>query len=74
MLRAGLALWRGPPLADFTYESFAQAAIAQLEELQLGAVEERVEADLALGATTSSSASWRRWSSETRCGSGCGRS
>lgn len=49
ILRAGLALWRGPPLADFTYEAFAQAAIAQLEELHLGALEERVEADLALG-------------------------
>jgi len=49
ILRDGLALWRGPPLADFTYEGFAQAAIAQLEELQLAAVEERVEADLALG-------------------------
>ncbi len=48
ILRAGLALWRGPPLADFTYEAFAQAAIAQLDELRLGAVEERVEADLAL--------------------------
>ena len=49
VLRLGLALWRGPPLADFTYEAFAQGAIAQLEELHLGAVEERVEADLALG-------------------------
>ena len=48
-LRSGLALWRGPPLADFAYESFAQAPIAQLEELRLGAVEDRVEADLALG-------------------------
>jgi YVTN family beta-propeller protein len=49
ILREGLALWRGPPLADFTYEAFAQAPIAQLEELHLGAVEELVEADLALG-------------------------
>jgi YVTN family beta-propeller protein len=49
ILRAGLALWRGPPLADFAYEPFAQSAIAQLEELRLGALEERVEADLALG-------------------------
>jgi YVTN family beta-propeller protein len=48
-LRAGLALWRGPPLADFTYETFAQAPIADLEELRLGAVEARIEADLALG-------------------------
>ena len=49
ILREGLALWRGPPLADFAYEAFAQAPIAQLEELRLGAIEERVEADLALG-------------------------
>jgi peptide/nickel transport system substrate-binding protein len=50
VLRAGLALWRGPPLADFTYEPFAQPAIAQLEELHLGALEERVAADLSLGS------------------------
>ncbi len=49
ILREALALWRGPPLADFTYAAFAQTAIAQLEELRLGALEERVEADLALG-------------------------
>jgi YVTN family beta-propeller protein len=48
-LRAGLALWRGEPLADFAYEAFAQAPIAQLEELRLGAVEDRIDADLALG-------------------------
>src|SRR3954470_16336570 len=47
MLRDGLALWRGPPLADFAYEPFAQAEIARLEELRLAAVEDRVEADLA---------------------------
>src|ERR1039458_2687408 len=49
LLREALALWRGPPLAEFTYARFAHNAIAQLEELHLGAVEERVEADLALG-------------------------
>jgi DNA-binding SARP family transcriptional activator len=48
-LAAALALWRGPALADFTYEPFAQAEIARLEELRLVALEERVEADLALG-------------------------
>jgi DNA-binding SARP family transcriptional activator/tetratricopeptide (TPR) repeat protein len=48
-LRTGLALWRGPPLADFTYEPFAQTEIARLEELRLSALEERIEADLALG-------------------------
>jgi DNA-binding SARP family transcriptional activator len=44
-----LSLWRGPALADFAYESFAQAAIARLEEIRLAAVELRIEADLALG-------------------------
>jgi DNA-binding SARP family transcriptional activator/ABC-type branched-subunit amino acid transport system substrate-binding protein/streptogramin lyase len=48
-LRSALALWRGPALADFTYESFAQTEIARLDELQLTALEERIEADLALG-------------------------
>jgi YVTN family beta-propeller protein len=48
-LREALGLCRGPPLAEFAYERFAQAAIAQLEELHLGVVEERLEADLALG-------------------------
>ena len=47
-----LSLWRGPPLADFRYEPFAQAEIARLEELQLACLEERIEADLALGSVT----------------------
>ena len=49
VLREALGIWRGPPLADFAYEPFAQTVIAQLEELQLAAIEDRVEADLALG-------------------------
>lgn len=49
LLREALGLWRGPALHDFTYEPFAQAAIADLSELRLTALEERVEADLALG-------------------------
>src|SRR5262249_29044229 len=48
-LREALALWRGPALADFAYESFAQAAIVRLEELRLTALEQRIEVDLALG-------------------------
>jgi DNA-binding SARP family transcriptional activator len=48
-LRQALALWRGPPLADFSYAQFAQAAIVRLEELRLAAIELRVEAQLALG-------------------------
>jgi len=49
-LREALALWRGEPLEDFTFEPFAQADIARLEELRLGAREDRVQAELALGA------------------------
>jgi DNA-binding SARP family transcriptional activator len=48
-LRQALSLWQGPALADFRYEPFAQAEIVRLEELRLTCVEERVEADLALG-------------------------
>jgi DNA-binding SARP family transcriptional activator len=48
-LRHALALWRGPALADLTYEAFAEPHIAYLEELRLATLEERVEADLTLG-------------------------
>jgi DNA-binding SARP family transcriptional activator len=48
-LGAALALWRGPPLADLAYERFAQKEIARLEELHLAALQERLDADLALG-------------------------
>jgi DNA-binding SARP family transcriptional activator len=48
-LRQALKLWRGPPLTDFTYEGFAQAAIGRLVELRLAAIERRIDADLVLG-------------------------
>ena len=48
-LHSALSLWRGRPLADFTYEPFAEPAILRLEELRLGALENRIDADLALG-------------------------
>jgi DNA-binding SARP family transcriptional activator len=50
MLREALALWRGPPLGEFAYESFAQGEIRRLEELRLEALEERIDADLEQGA------------------------
>lgn len=49
MLDQALRLWRGPPLADFRYEPFAQAEISRLEDLHLACLEERNEAQLALG-------------------------
>ena len=48
-LREALSLWRGPPLADFAYDPFARAEIDRLEELRFATLEERIEADLALG-------------------------
>src|SRR5262245_20324023 len=52
LLDQAMTLWRGPPLADFRYEPFAQAEIARLEELQLACLEERNEAHLALGSAS----------------------
>ncbi len=48
-LREALSLWRGPALADVAYETFAQGEIARLEELRRTAIEDRIDADLALG-------------------------
>ena len=48
-LREALGLWRGPPLADFAYEPFAQGEIARLEEARLATLEDRIDADLGLG-------------------------
>ena len=48
-LREALGVWRGPPLADFAYRPFAQSEIARLEESRLAALEDRIDADLALG-------------------------
>lgn len=45
-LREALALWRGPALPDLPD---AEAEAARLEELRLAAVQDRIEADLALG-------------------------
>ena len=48
-LLEALSLWRGPALGDFAFDPFAQAEIARLEEARVSALEERIEADLALG-------------------------
>jgi DNA-binding SARP family transcriptional activator len=59
-LRQALSLWRGPAMADFRYEPFAQAEIARLEELYLVCLEERIEADLALGSAGALTGELRR--------------
>jgi YVTN family beta-propeller protein len=48
-LQEALALWRGRALADVEYEDFARVEIDRLEELRLQALEERIDAELALG-------------------------
>ena len=48
-LREALALWRGPALADLAWEPLAQGEVVRLEELRLAALEDRIDADLALG-------------------------
>ena len=44
-----LGLWRGPALADLRNEPFAQEPIRRLEELRITAVEDHLDARLALG-------------------------
>jgi DNA-binding SARP family transcriptional activator len=48
-LGEALALWRGPPLAEFASEPFARAERLHLEELRIEVLEQRIEAELALG-------------------------
>jgi len=48
-LREALALWRGEPLAELTFEPGLEEAIRALTERQLLVLEERIGADLELG-------------------------
>ncbi len=48
-LAAALSLWRGPPLAEFAYDAWAQPEIGRLDELRVVALEARLDADLACG-------------------------
>ena len=49
LLRDALAIWHGEPLAELRGEPRAEREIARLEELRLAALEDRIDADLALG-------------------------
>ena len=49
LLHEALELWRDEPLPELRAEPFSSAAVAQLEQLRLRALEERIDADLALG-------------------------
>jgi DNA-binding SARP family transcriptional activator len=49
MLRRALALWRGTPFADVLHEEALSSEVARLDELRVEALEDRLQADLALG-------------------------
>jgi WD40 repeat protein/DNA-binding SARP family transcriptional activator len=49
ILRSAESLWRGRALADLEFEPFVRVEVERLEELRLAAVEQRVDAELALG-------------------------
>jgi DNA-binding SARP family transcriptional activator len=48
-LTRALALWRGPALAEFAFEQFAQPEAARLEQVRAVVHEDLLEAELALG-------------------------
>jgi predicted ATPase/DNA-binding SARP family transcriptional activator len=48
-LAKALALWRGPAYAEFSSQPFALSEATRLNELRIHALEERIEAELALG-------------------------
>ena len=48
-LRDGIGLWRGPALADVADEEVARTDARRLDGLRALAIEERIEADIALG-------------------------
>jgi DNA-binding SARP family transcriptional activator len=50
LLEDALALWRGEPLADIAHEPFVGPYAARLVDLELAALEQLIEAKLALGA------------------------
>ena len=68
LLGDALALWRGVPLAELD-TSFARAARSRLEEQRLAALEQRIDADLALGRHRELVAELDGAGSPARCGS-----
>jgi DNA-binding SARP family transcriptional activator len=48
-LREALSMWRGPTLAGLQLESRGRDEVAQLDELRLAALMDRIDCDLALG-------------------------
>jgi hypothetical protein len=53
------------------FEPFAAPEVARLEDMRAAAVEDRVEADLAMGRGPSSWPSWKGGWRQSRCASAC---
>jgi len=49
LLRDALAIWRGPALAGLALESVGRDEIAELDELRITSLMDRIDCDLALG-------------------------
>jgi len=49
LLSGALDLWRGPALAEFAFDEWAQTEARRLDELRVVAVEERIATDVELG-------------------------
>jgi len=64
LLRIALDLWRGPALHDIGNEPLRQRLGAELDELHLSAVEESIDAGLALGRHAELVAQLRRLTAE----------
>ena len=72
MLRQALGLWRGPALVEVAHAPAARAEAARLEEARLDAVEDRIEADLAVGNYRLVTGELERSPAPTLSGSECG--
>jgi len=70
-LRQALSLWRGPALGELAYEPFARPEAERLEEQRLAALEERIEAELALGRHAALIGSSSRSVESIHSASGC---
>jgi DNA-binding SARP family transcriptional activator len=70
-LHTALQLWRGRALADLGDSTELRIEAARLEELRLGATEDRIEADLALARHEDSWTSCRRSSPRIHYESAC---
>jgi DNA-binding SARP family transcriptional activator len=72
LLREALGLWRGSPLADLPDVAALEPERARLNGMRLAALEDRIEADLALGRHAGLVESWKRWRPSIPTGSACG--